>query len=291
MIYTISNDYLTVKVSSKGGELQSVCTNDGREYLWQGDPASWNRHAPHLFPFVGRLTNGRYFYKGTEYKMGQHGFLRDNEMELEALEDSRLVLTFKDNENTRAMYPFKFKFTLTYTLENNTLKTSYDVFNPSDETIYFGLGGHPGFNVPFDDELEFEDFYLQFEDGLSPRQTPLTENFFIAKETIPYTFEDGNRINLKHNLFNHDAIILSNTGKTVEIKSPKSNHSLLFNFDSFEFIAFWQAMNTDARFICIEPWASYASHDNEDTDFETKKDLIKLQAGKTANRHWSITIK
>lgn len=30
----------------------------GREYLWHGDPAHWNRHAPWLFPVVGASTGG-----------------------------------------------------------------------------------------------------------------------------------------------------------------------------------------------------------------------------------------
>ena len=37
MLYTLKNEYLTVTVSDRGAELQSVRRADGREYLWQGD--------------------------------------------------------------------------------------------------------------------------------------------------------------------------------------------------------------------------------------------------------------
>lgn len=291
MIHTISNDYLTVKISSKGGELQSICTKNGQEYLWQGDKDSWNRHAPNLFPMVGRLIDGTYRFHGKEYAMGQHGFLRDNELKVVSEEENKIVFSFEDNEETLKMYPFHFIFTLTYTLEGNKLSTSYDVKNNGDDNMYFGLGGHPGFNVPIDKELKFEDYYLQFEDNIKPLQTPLTDNFFISKETIPYTFDDKNRINLKHELFDHDAIILSNAGNTVELKSDRSDHSILFDFDNFEFIAFWHSMNMTPDFVCIEPWTSHSSFDGEYSDFETKEDLIKLPAKETFNRHWSVTIR
>jgi len=44
---TISNDKLSVIVSEKGAELQSLQYN-GLEYLWQAE-ASWPKHAPVLF--------------------------------------------------------------------------------------------------------------------------------------------------------------------------------------------------------------------------------------------------
>ena len=37
MNYTISNEKLTLVVSSRGGEFQSVKDAEGQEYLWQGD--------------------------------------------------------------------------------------------------------------------------------------------------------------------------------------------------------------------------------------------------------------
>ena len=292
MIYTISNDYLTVKVSSKGGELHSMCTKDGHEYMWQGDPASWNRHAPNLFPFVGRFNNGKYTFKGKEYEIGQHGFLRDKELTFVSNDDNKLVLSFEETEETLKVFPFEFKITLTYTLDKNTFKVSYDVDNKGNDTMYFGIGGHPGFNVPMDENTKFEDYYLQFEDGLSPQQTILNDEYWFERETKAYSLEEGNKINLTHELFNHDAIILSNAGKTVEIKSDKSDRSILFDFDNFEMIAFWQSHNGDPDFVCIEPWTSHSSFEDEViSDLETKTDLIKLPAKESFNRHWSVTVK
>ena len=54
MNYTINSEKLSVTVSTKGGEMQSIRTNDGTEYLWQGDPNTWPDRALNLFPYVGR---------------------------------------------------------------------------------------------------------------------------------------------------------------------------------------------------------------------------------------------
>ena len=56
MNYKISNSILTVKISSRGGELRSMCDSDGQEYIWQGDKEIWEDRAPNLFPYIGRLT-------------------------------------------------------------------------------------------------------------------------------------------------------------------------------------------------------------------------------------------
>ena len=59
----LENDALSVRVSSKGVELQSV-VRDRVERMWCADPAVWGRHAPLLFPLIGRLRDGWYAHEG-----------------------------------------------------------------------------------------------------------------------------------------------------------------------------------------------------------------------------------
>ena len=59
MEFTIENNFLCVRVQSRGAELCSVVKKEtGEEMLWQADPAVWNRHAPILFPLL-RAAEGR----------------------------------------------------------------------------------------------------------------------------------------------------------------------------------------------------------------------------------------
>ena len=58
MIHTLQNHLLTVAVSDRGAELQSIRHADGTDFLWQGDPAYWPDRALVLFPYIARMTNG-----------------------------------------------------------------------------------------------------------------------------------------------------------------------------------------------------------------------------------------
>ena len=73
MIYTLENDSLKVQVNSHGGELWSIQTKDGAEYLWQGDETYWKDRALNLFPYIARLTEGKYMLDGKTYEMPIHG--------------------------------------------------------------------------------------------------------------------------------------------------------------------------------------------------------------------------
>ncbi len=78
-MYTIQNDFLTVKVKANGAELDSLYHKHNQlEYLWNGDPAYWAKKSPVLFPIVGTLKNDTYFYKEKAYQLSRHGFARDS---------------------------------------------------------------------------------------------------------------------------------------------------------------------------------------------------------------------
>ena len=67
MLHTIENDYLKVSVDDHGAELCSIFDKvHNREVIWQADPAYWKRHAPVLFPNVGRHFEDHYRINGVE---------------------------------------------------------------------------------------------------------------------------------------------------------------------------------------------------------------------------------
>ena len=74
MLHTIGNQFLSVSVNEMGAELWSILGCDGTQYLWQGDPRYWKDRALTIFPYVARLTQGRYVMDGQEYEMPIHGF-------------------------------------------------------------------------------------------------------------------------------------------------------------------------------------------------------------------------
>ena len=60
----ISNGIIEVEAAVHGAELLSI-RKDGNEYVWQGDPKFWGRHAPVLFPLVGKVWNNEYRVDGS----------------------------------------------------------------------------------------------------------------------------------------------------------------------------------------------------------------------------------
>lgn len=162
MEYEIKNQFLNVKINSRGAELASVkSVNSDTEFLWQADPEVWNRHAPILFPIVGRLKNDTYQYQGKSYQLSQHGFARDKEFKLLSQENDAISLVLRDDEASLKEYPFHFELVITYRLLNNLLIEDLSVKNPSNEEMYFSIGCHPGFNIPVNDQLKKNNYYLQ----------------------------------------------------------------------------------------------------------------------------------
>ena len=66
-VFTLENEELLITVDRHGAELTRIYDKKaGRELLWGADPAVWNRHAPVLFPFVGKNFEGKYTMRGKE---------------------------------------------------------------------------------------------------------------------------------------------------------------------------------------------------------------------------------
>ena len=65
----IATDQIAVTVSPLGAEMQSLQDAQGRDYLWNGDPAFWSGRAPILFPIVGRAPNDQITAAGHSAQM------------------------------------------------------------------------------------------------------------------------------------------------------------------------------------------------------------------------------
>ena len=294
--YSLDNGVLSVRVSSIGGQLLSV-KKDGKEYLWQGDPAFWEDRAPNLFPYIARLTNGTYTVHGKEYHLPIHGFLPAAEMKAEAQEESLLVLRLDADESTLACYPFVFTLRIRYELNQDTLRIAYEVENGGTEDMYFGIGGHPGFQAPLEEGLSFEDYFLEFEsEGQSgtDAQTPVRIGFsptcFLNGKDEPWPLEKGCRIPLRHDLFDDDAIVLSHTPKTVVLRSEKGGRGVRVRFPQMPYIGFWHAVKKPAPYVCIEPWASLPSRQDVVEELSEQPGLIHLEGKGVYRNLWSIQL-
>ncbi len=109
MSLQIQNEQLIATFQTRGAELVSLkAKKTGIEYIWQGDPVFWSRHAPILFPIVGRLKNDQYKYQGQTYHLPQHGFARDQEFIVSEQSTEKISFLLKSSPDTKQNYPFDF---------------------------------------------------------------------------------------------------------------------------------------------------------------------------------------
>lgn len=287
---TLENSRLRLTVDSLGAQMMSLQTLDGREYLWQGDPRYWCDRAPVLFPFVGRLTGNSYRYGGQVYSMGIHGFAARQDFSCLCPKPNRLVLQLTDNGETRDQYPFAFSLNIIYELIDNRVQVTYQVENSGTGILPFGIGGHPGFRVPLEEGEQFDDYILEFTGGCQPDRVGFTPQVFLSGQDQPYPLKEGKYLPLRHDLFDEDAVILKNMSREVTLRSRISPHGVQVSYPDMPYLGLWHMPNTDAPYLCIEPWSSLPARQDVVEDFACKSDLIQLGPGKTYVNTWSITI-
>lgn len=290
MNYTLQTAQAKAIISSKGGELLSLQSSDGLEYVWQGNPAYWASHAPHLFPYVGRLTEGQYIMDNQKHSLGIHGFFRFQELKQESLSENSVVLSLTASLELLNQYDRNFQVVLSYKLQDSTLKISFQAENHDSRNMYFGYGGHPGFRVPLDDTLQFQDYYLDFSDNCQPVAIGMSPTCYVQGKDLPVLLEQDHILPLRHSLFDNDAIVMRNMSSAISLRTSKNPHGVTVSYPQMPYLGLWHKPQSDAPYVCIEPWTSLPSRQDIIETFEEKHDLIVLAPGKTYQNDWEITI-
>lgn len=289
MLYNIQNEYVTVSINAIGAELKSIKSSKGVEYLWQGNPEYWNGQAPNLFPYIARMTEGKYTFAGNTYEMGIHGFAKSTEFQVVEQSKEQIVFTIEESESTLVQYPFLFQFSVIYKLQGNKVVVEYKVVNKGDQAMYFGVGGHPGFNVPLDD-AKFEDYYLEFAEESDAKRIEFSADCFVTGNKHIFEMIDGVKIPMQHNMFDEDAIVLTDMCREVTLKSDKGNKSIRVGYPEMKFIGFWHMPKTDAPYVCIEPWSTLPSRQGVVEELDKQPDIIELEGNSTYSNSWWIEI-
>lgn len=266
--YTLENTWLSVSVESFGAELKSLVKKDTQtEYMWKGDPQYWGRTAPVLFPFVGGLNNGCFRANRKTWPMGQHGFARDMEFELEKQTEDELWFVLKSDSTTLEKYPYEFVLKIGYRLKEHGVEVLWHVENPGQEELPFSIGGHPAFNCPIDEGRKQTDYQLLFDKNGLIFSTRL-ENGLASTTRDTYGLQDG-YLPITESLFDKDALVIENQNiKKVSLCDENGKPYLTVEMDAPLF-GIWSPVGKQAPFICIEPW--YGRCDRTDFKGNIKK--------------------
>ncbi|MFP4090793.1 MAG: aldose 1-epimerase family protein [Cyclobacteriaceae bacterium] len=287
MNYILENEIWSIQVKEAGAELCSVQNkNSGREYMHDADPKTWPRHAPVLFPIVGRLKNDTYRAEGNTYHMKQHGFARDKDFHALEQEVDRLEFGLTADDETMQQYPYNFVLDIIYTLQENELRIEYIVSNKDQRDMPFSIGAHPAFATPRIIDKQMQEYHLVFE-----KPETLDRHFVedgLRNGESKRLLENEHKLPLHPIFFERDAIIFKGVqSEKVSLVEQNSGKMLVeVNIKGFPYLGIWQKMGAD--FICIEPWYGVSDSADFQGDIFEKEGIMVLAAGEKFSCSYSI---
>lgn len=282
----IENQYLKLKFKTQGSEWTSFFDKQKNlEYAWQGDEQYWAGRNPTLFPIVGKLWQEKYLYQGKTYSLGNHGFARHSNFSLEDISENRLVMSLTANEATKQSYPFDFKLTNHYWLQDKTLQITQEVKNTGEVELPFSLGAHPAFNCPWRENDQFEDYKIIFAQKEKLKRLFLNSDSSFSRERINFGYMK--ELPLKRELFANDALVFENLQSDwIRLQGKKEGITLQFNQSPW--FGIWT--KPAAPFICLEPWQGHGDFTHYQGEFVAREGTIILPTKTSYEYYYQITI-
>lgn len=291
MIRTMENEFLRIGIADAGAELVSIYDKKNeREVIWQADPAYWKRHAPVLFPNVGRHYGDHYTVAGQTYPSRQHGFARDTEFACVQAAPDLVTHEMQSSEATKASYPFDFLLQITHILSGRELRVVWKVINQSEADMYFTIGGHPAFRVPVIEGTGFTDYSLTFEGQDSLRYVLLdqTSGTAIEGKECDLKLKDGT-CPLDSHMFDHDALVFDGGQiSRAGILLPDGSPYLELRCEGFPNFGIWSVPG--APFVCLEPWMGRCDNCGYTGSLEEKPGINALKQEEIFEKSYTIKI-
>ena len=268
-------------IRRKGAQMISFKGSDGREVIWQGDPAIWADHTPVLFPVIGNCKDASVIIGGRKYPMTKHGFARKAMFDPIIIGRNYVTLELTESPATKKMYPFDFTFQVTYELTETGFTCTMMVENQSDKPMPFCVGGHPAFVVPMETGAAFEDYQLVLpEDEKATNLLCPGGQLITGSEPIAFP---GGVIPLTHAIFDEkDTLMLTELkSRHVDLVHRKSGHGLRLSCEDMDVLAIWTRPNNHGDYLCLEPWVGQPGGVHESGAFADKPYALTLQPGES----------
>lgn len=159
-----------------------------------------------LFPFIGRVENGKYIFNDVQYSLNinetsrfnaLHGLITDKSFEIDSsiLSETNATISLSYTSDGKLEgFPFQFKFQVTYQLTSEGISLRFHIQNLDVVPFPFGCGWHPYFKSSslHTSELSFaSEKQLVYNKNLIPTDTRMIEkttNFTIKNRSFDDTF-------------------------------------------------------------------------------------------------------
>ena len=282
----IQNLHLRASIKAQGAELCRLQTLGGLDLLWNGDPAVWPRHAPHLFPIIGRAKDDLLRHQGRDHRIPPHGFARGLPFRMVRLTREDCTLVLKDDETTRAMYPFAFELRINLALDGPSLRVVYELINPGQDPLPACLGAHPAFRWPLLPGVPKSEHRIKFE---LPEPAPIRRQVegLLDSQSRPSPVEDRT-LRLRDELFQEDVLIFDQLrSRKVRFDGP-GTPVLEVAWEGFEQLGIWT--KPGAGFLCIEPWKGLPGPRDFTGEFSERPGILLLPPGGRRLFRYAVTV-
>lgn len=289
---TIQNDQFRAIINEVGAELTHLVdrTTD-RDLIWNND--LWPKHAPVLFPAIGRSNDDAYLINGQRHEMPQHGFVSGLRFDVKDQAVDHVTLSTKGNAETQQYYPFKYELDITFTVVADGLHLSFTVDNQDTQDLSYSLGSHPAFNVPFEDGETFDDYELVLDPKpakLAQFEIVKTPNPYRSGKQLPVAQTDG-VIALNYQMFDAGLIILDDSAlKSITLRSKKNAHTIKLDLTDFDYVTLWTKEGAKAPFLCLEPFNGLPDVSGDLRELATKEANHHLAAGQQETMQYTIHV-
>ena len=279
-LITIKSDLITVTISSKGAEIQSILDRNGIERMYDGDPKFWTGRAPILFPVAGSFKDDGYEWHGKWYPMPKHGFISSLEWQVEDVKDSQVTFLLQEKHEG---FPFEYDLRAIYAVEGSRLDVTYAVTSRDDRPFCFSIGSHEAYATPGG----IQDYEIVFDEVENLRHSLLIGSL-TSHDTV--TIAEKTRIlPLTYDYFQADALVFRTIkSRGVTLRTRKNNRTIRVDFPDCPFLLLWTRPN--APYICIEPWCNGPDFIDAPAAIDQKPGFTRVEKGQTVKKHHAITI-
>lgn len=212
--------------------------------MWAGSPL--------LFPIVSYNhvpgADHHYPWAGQNHPMPAHGFARKTPWKVTAQETDQVQLEFTDSDATRAMFPFAFRYRLTYRLQEGRLHWQQVIENFSSESMPFGVGFHPYLPMPLSAGSKRSDCVIRIPRATRFNPIGRGDAYFsepFPEQELPATVDTGATL-LLGNLRSQELALVYRAARLEVVVNWEGA-------PAYRFCALWSRTPSE-NFYCLEPW-------------------------------------
>lgn len=275
-VVTIAGRGLSASINPLGAELSSLRDVQGRDLLWNGDPAVWAGRAPILFPIVGTLNGDSYRVDGKAYTLPRHGFGRRRVFSLVESGSNLAAFRLESDAETHAVYPFDFRLNLVFSISGARLKIGAEIVNTGTQDLPASFGYHPAFLWPLPHGAPRAEHRIVFErDELGPLRL-LNAGGLLDVAPLASPIEDRT-LALRNQNFEKDALIFTELSSRSVTYGASEGGQFKIDFPDMPHLGIWS--KPGAPFVCIEPWHGYSDPVGFSGEIWEKPGILRIGPG------------